>query len=80
MLYNNSAKAREGVLSNWFLPGDFPGEAPQKTHILTERAALLAGTEFGFKFESPWLVWKGESPSIPPKMDGAGDAPPDAIL
>lgn len=56
--------------------GDFPGEAPQKTHILI--AGLEGGCQFGLRFERPGPGVE-RTPSVL-RMEGAGDAPPDAIL
>jgi hypothetical protein len=79
-----SVCVRENGWCSESIPGDFPGEAPQKTHILTERAGLLAYMELGFRFERTWLVCGGvgigELSSTPPMIEGAGEAPPDAIL
>jgi hypothetical protein len=40
--------------------------------------------ELGFRFERTWLVCGGvgigELSSTPPMIEGAGEAPPDAIL
>jgi hypothetical protein len=55
------------------LPGDFPGEAPQKTQILTGRGGR---SDLGFRFERMCVDGSDESPS----MEGAGEAPPDAIV
>lgn len=58
--------------------GEFPGEAPQKTHILTmgEEEMLFFRAESGcrFSFEGPDI----ERSAL--VIEGAGEAPPDAIL
>lgn len=61
------------------MPGDFPGEEPQKTQILIGLVPLmvdLATVEFGFSGERGCGVWFSGVPFCAPK---AGDAPPDAI-
>jgi hypothetical protein len=61
-------------------PRDFPGEAPQKTHILMGLWPLvtdLGSMELGLSFERGCGVWfSGVSLCAP----NAGEAPPDAML
>jgi len=42
------------------------------------RFVLFERTLFGFNFESPWRGM--ESSGVPERIEGAGEAPPDAIF
>jgi hypothetical protein len=68
---------KEGYKGTINEPGDFPGEAPQNTHILTALLTLgLPDVELGFRFERGCGVWFSGVPFV---AERAGDAPPDAI-
>jgi hypothetical protein len=56
--------------------GEFPLLAPQKTQILVLFVDSFSMVAFGLRFERPLAGWERSKPNT----EGAGDAPPDAMV